>query len=296
MPQASQPLHGPPHGSFGNAWGDVRSRLRRLTGLVAVIVGAWVLLTAALVLAQRNLIYLPDRDLALSPTDVVATTVETADGVVHEVWIIPADGVAMARVVVFNGNAGNKGHRLTLARNLAAEGMEVLLFDYRGYGETGGAPSEEGLLGDATAVAQIAFQTELPVVFMGESLGAGPATGLALQAEPDALVLRSPFTSMTDMARTHYPFVPTVLLRDRYPVEETVSRLEVPVLVVLGTGDSIVPPELSRRVYDAAAGPKRLVEMEGLDHNDPELSAGRDLAQVIRSFVEEHAVLSGGPQ
>ena len=267
-----------------------------MTQLLAVIIGAWVLLTAALVLAQRNLIYLPDRDLALTPSDVMVTTVETADGVVHEVWTMPADGVAMARVVVFNGNAGNKGHRLTLARNLAAEGMEVLLFDYRGYGDTEGSPSEEGLISDANAIARIAFQTDLPVVFLGESLGAGPATGLAAQAKPDALVLRSPFTSLTDMARAHYPFVPTVLLRDHYPVEETVSRLQVPVLVVLGTGDSIVPPELSRRVYDAAAGPKRLIEMEGLDHNDPELSAGRDLAQVIRSFVEEHAVLNGRSQ
>jgi uncharacterized protein len=257
---------------------------------MVVIVGAWVLLTAALVSAQRHLIYLPDRDLALTPSDVAVTKVETADGVVHEVWMIPAHGVAMARVVVFNGNAGNKGHRLILARNLAAEGMEVLLFDYRGYGDTAGTPSEEGLMRDATAVAGIAFQTDLPVVYMGESLGAGPATGLAVQTEPAALVLRSPFTSLTDMARTHYPFVPTWLLRDRFPVEDTVSRLEVPVLVVLGTGDSIVPPDLSRRVHQAVGGPSSLVEMEGLDHNDSELSAGEDLAAVIGSFVKEHAI------
>ncbi|MGH8947521.1 MAG: alpha/beta hydrolase, partial [Acidimicrobiia bacterium] len=250
---------------------------------------AWVLLTVGLLSAQRHFIYLPDRELTPTPSDVRVTTVDTADGVAHDVWIMPADGVAMARVVVFNGNAGNMGHRLALARNLAAEGMEVLLFDYRGYGDTGGTPSEEGLMRDATAVARIAFRTDLPVVFLGESLGAGPASALAVQAQPDAIVLRSPFTSLTDMARTHYPLVPTVLLRDRYPVEETVSRLEVPVLVILGTGDSIVPPELSRRVYRAVGAPRRLVEMEGLDHNDTELSAGEDLAQVIRSFVVEHS-------
>ena len=250
-----------------------------------MIVGAWVLLTAALVLAQRHLIYLPDRHVALPPADVAVTAVETADGIVHEVWVMPPDGVALARVVVFNGNAGNKGHRLTLARNLAAEGMEVLLFDYRGYGDTAGTPSEEGLMRDATAVARIAFQTDLPVVFMGESLGAGPASWLAAQTDPDALVLRSPFTSLADLAHTHYPFVPTALLRDHFPVEETVSSLEVPVLVILGTGDSIVPPDLSRRVYQAVGGPRRLVEMDGLDHNDPGLSAGKDLAHVIRTFV-----------
>ena len=262
---------------------------------MAVIVGAWVLMTAALVVAQRHLIYLPDADLVLPPSDVAVTTVETVDGIVHDVWVMQADGVALARVVVFNGNAGNKGHRLTLARNLAAEGMEVLLFDYRGYGNTGGIPSEEGLMRDAAAVARIAFETDLPVVFIGESLGAGPATALAVQAEPDGLVLRSPFTSLRDMARTHYPFVPTVLLRDRYPVEETVSRLDIPVLVVLGTDDSIVPPELSRRVYQAVGGPSRLVEMDGLDHNDPGLSAGEDHTHVIRSFVEDHAGPDGLP-
>jgi hypothetical protein len=193
----------------------------------------------------------------------------------------------MARVVVFNGNAGNMSHRVTLARSLAAERMEVLLFDYRGYGDTDGSPSEEGLLLDAEAVAHLAFDTTLPVVYFGESLGAGVATALARRTLPDALVLRSPFTSLADVARAHYPLVPTVLLRDRYPVEETVKTLETPLLVVLGTADSIVPPEQSRRVFEAAAGPKTLVEREGLDHNDPGLSSGPDLAREVRVFVEQ---------
>ena len=107
--------------------------------------------------------------------------VETSDGIVHELWLVPAEGEAAARLVVFNGNAGNKSHRLSLADSLAAEGMEVMLFDYRGYGDTRGRPSEEGLLEDARAVAGPAFDTDLPVVYFGESLGAGVATLLAAE-------------------------------------------------------------------------------------------------------------------
>jgi hypothetical protein len=89
------------------------------------------------------------------------------------------------------------------------------------------------------------------------------------------------------MARAHYPFVPTFLLRDRFPVEDQIGTLAVPVLVVLGTSDTIVPPELSRRVFEAASDPKDLVEMEGLDHNDPALGSGPELAQAVARFLDQ---------
>jgi fermentation-respiration switch protein FrsA (DUF1100 family) len=271
---------------------------------LGVVAGAWVLLTGTLWLAQRQLIYLPDGDLAAPPEDVTVRGVETDDGITHRVWVVPADGEPMARVLVFNGNAGNKEHRLALARSLAAVGLEVILFDYRGYGDTEGRPSEEGLHSDAQAVAEIAFDTslppkggvpaepgrgdrDLPVVYFGESLGAGVATGLATERAPDALVLRSPFTSLADMARAHYPFVPAFLLRDRYPVEDRMASLRVPLLVVLGTADSIVPPSLSRRIFDAAQAPKQLVEMEGLNHNDPGLSSSPELAVTVAGFLDQ---------
>jgi fermentation-respiration switch protein FrsA (DUF1100 family) len=170
--------------------------------------------------------------------------------------------------------------------------MEVVLFDYRGYGDTEGTPSEEGLLLDAGAVAEAAFDTDLPVVYFGESLGGAVATGLATRRPPDALVLRSPFTSLADMARAHYPFVPTFLLRDRFPVEDQIEALEIPVLVVLGTSDTIVPPALSRRVFDAVTGPKEMVQMEGANHNDSLLSSGPDLAEAVAGFLEHSGVFS----
>lgn len=271
---------------------DVRARIERVLTALAWVVGALVLLTAGLWLAQRQIVYLPDREVPTAPSDVPVRTAETADGLVHRVWLVPAVGEPVARVLVFNGNAGNKAHRLPLARSLAVEGMEVVLFDYRGYGGTAGSPTEEGLVTDAEALAEVVFDSPLPVVFFGESLGGGVATGLATRLPPDALVLRSPFTSLGDMARAHYPLVPSFLLKDRYPVEDQVAAIEVPLLVVLGGRDSIVPPSLSRRVFEAAPGPKELVEMEGMDHNDPGLSSGVQLAATVRGFLERAGLVS----
>ncbi|HEU4915614.1 MAG TPA: alpha/beta fold hydrolase [Acidimicrobiia bacterium] len=271
---------------------DVRARILRVLTALTWMAGALALITAGLWLAQRQIVYLPDRGVPTAPDDVEIRTAETLDGIVHQVWLVPAEGEPVARVLVFNGNAGNKADRLPLARNLAVEGMEVVLFDYRGYGGTAGSPTEEGLGTDAETLAEIVSDSPLPVVFFGESLGGGVATGLAARLPPDALVLRSPFTSLGDMARVHYPLVPSFLIRDRYPIEDQIATIAVPILVVLGTSDSIVPPALSRRVFEAASAPKEIVEMEGMDHNDPGLSSGVQLTATVRGFLERAGLVS----
>lgn len=265
----------------------VRNWTKRVITVLALVAAAWAALVALLWVGQRQLIYLPDHGLPDPPSDVSVLTTETNDGIEHRLWVVPAKGGAVARVVVFNGNAGNKSHRLPLARDLAARGLEVVLFDYRGYGDTEGSPSEDGLFRDGLAAVIATFDTDLPMVYFGESIGAAVATGLSTENAPEALVLRSPFTSLGDMVRIHYPFVPAPLVRDRFEVEEAIPSVDTPVLVVLGTADSIVPPELSRRVYAAAAEPKELVELEGLDHNDPGLTSGRGLAEAVERFLAE---------
>lgn len=254
-------------------------------GVVALTLLA---LMALLWLFQRNLIYLPDTVLAAPPRDIKVATVETGDGIELHPWIVPASGEAVGRVVVFNGNAGNRAHRLPLARALAERDLEVVLFDYRGYGDTAGSPSEEGLVRDGAAVARFA-SAHLPLVFFGESLGGAVAVEVAAEQPPAAMVLRSPFPSLADVAAVHYRAVPVrLLLRDRFEVEQAIAQVDVPVMVVLGEADSIVPPDLSRRVYEAAREPKRLIEMEGLDHNDPDLATGDELASAVRAFIDEH--------
>jgi fermentation-respiration switch protein FrsA (DUF1100 family) len=120
------------------------------------------------------------------------------------------------------------------------------------------------------------------LAYFGESLGAAVAIGLAEQRPPAALVLRSPFVSLPDIGSVHYPFLPTsLLLWDRYPNLERISGIEVPVLVVAGTADSIVPIAQSRQLYEAASEPKEFVMIEGADHNDFELTAGSQLMDEV---------------
>lgn len=113
------------------------------------------------------------------------------------------------------------------------------------------------------------------LVYFGESLGSAVAVELAVEHPPAALVLRSPFTSMTDVGAHHYRMLPVrLLLRDRYSTIDRIARVRCPLLVIAGDADAIVPPEQSRHVHDAARSPKTFVVVAGADHNDAALNAG----------------------
>jgi uncharacterized protein len=193
-------------------------------------------------------------------------------------------------VLVCNGNGGNRSLRAPLAAALARMGLAVLLFDYRGYGGNPGHPTEEGLAADARAALRyLAGRPEVDparVVYFGESLGAAVALRLATERPPAALVLRSPFASLAEVGQLHYPLVPvSLLLRDRYDAAALAGRLAAPLLVVAGGRDRIVPASHSRRLFAAAPQPKRLVVLDGADHNDHDLLAGPRLLAEVRGFL-----------
>jgi uncharacterized protein len=259
----------------------------------------WIVLAAVVIVAltwalQRRLIYLPTQVVPAPPAPVEEVTFETDDGLALAGWFLPAtDERREVGVLVSNGNAGTRALRLPLAERLADAGFDVLLFDYRGYGGNPGSPSEDGLHRDALAARQhLADRPETDpdrLVYFGESLGAGVALGLAVEHPPAALVLRSPFTSLVDVGRVHYPFLPVrLLLRDRYPSLERIATVDVPVLVVAGEADRIVPLEQSRELEAAAPGPSRFVTVPGAGHNDAALTYGdRVIAEVV-DFATEH--------
>jgi uncharacterized protein len=128
-------------------------------------------------------------------------------------------------------------------------------------------------------------------VYFGESLGAAVCGGLAAERPPAALVLRSPFPSVAVMARHHYPFLPLIdpLVQDRWPLEDQLrDEIRAPLLVLVGERDEVVPPELSRRTYEAAGSEvKRLVEIPAAHHNDPALFDGEDLLAEVEAFIDE---------
>lgn len=250
----------------------------------AVLLAAAVVVTiVAVVFAfQRKLVYFPSPGPLPSAEEVLPggrdVRLVTADGLLLDGWHFEVPD-APATVIVFPGNGGNRQGRAPLARELTSRGLSVLLFDYRGYGDNPGKPSEEGLTFDARAALDL---IDGPVIYFGESLGAAVAVELAAHRAPLGLVLRSPFTSLAAVGSHHYPWLPVrMLLQDKYPVVERVSAVDVPTVVLLGTADSVVPPAQSREV--AAAARAKLVEVGGADHNDEALLSGPQVIDAVLS-------------
>jgi hypothetical protein len=263
-----------------------------------IAAGSVVIVAAILTLIwtmQRRLMYFP-AGWAPAPgeiglTDVEPVTFRTADGLRLGGWFIGAPGRSpRVTVLVLNGNAGNRAHRGPLAAALRRHGLQVLLVDYRGYGGNPGSPTENGLALDGRAAREyLAGRADVDqsrIVYFGESLGTAVAVELAVEHPPAALVLRSPFTSMADVGRHHYPFLPVrLLLRDRFAAIEHIQRIRVPLLVIAGGRDRIVPVEQSRRIYDAAAGSRTLLVLPDADHNDDELLAGDEMILAMVGFL-----------
>ena len=262
----------------GQALGVRRRPRWRVAVTIAVvmvlIVGA---LGVALVLGQRSLIYFPDRtdpgsvtDRALNARDVEFTT---EDGLVLRTWQIEpstsANGVA---VLYMPGNGGNRLDRLDVAHDIAALGYIVLLLEYRGYGGNPGHPTEDGLAMDARAAGaflnQQGFSTNR-TVYVGESIGTGVAARLASTNLPAAVLLRSPFTSMVDMGKHLYPWLPvSLILKDRFETMKYLSSITVPMTVLAGGADDIVPAAQSKTVADNAPDLFQFTVVDGAGHND----------------------------
>jgi uncharacterized protein len=252
--------------------------LRMATVLIVVLV---VLLTL-IWFFQRRLIYLPFGVPRMSAATVFEggadVRLRTEDGLQLTAWWAPAIGSARGvTVLVAPGNAGSRALRVPLARALTGRGFNVLLVEYRGYGGNPGTPTEDGLAADVRAAYRYLTEDRgvnpHRLVLFGESLGGAVLTRLATERPVGGLVLRSPFTSLADVAAVHYPFLPVrLLLRDRFPVREQVAGVGVPVVVVAGGADEVVPREQSLAVADTAGA--TVVEVAGARHNDPELSHG----------------------
>lgn len=262
-----------------------------LVAVVAVVLAlVWVF--------QRRLIYLPDTSTPPPASAVlpggVDVTLRTADGLDLGAWYVPADAARCdVTVLVANGNGGNRRDRAALGRALTAEGLGVLLFDYRGYGGNDGDPTEEGLARDIRS-AHAFLRDELgptaALLYFGESLGAGVVTELAVEHPPAAMVLRSPFIDLAAAGQDAYPFLPVRwLLRDRFPVQEGMSRIRVPTTVIAGDSDRVIDPGQSRQVWAASHGEpgtlaNEFVEVAGADHNDPALASGPEVvAATVRA-------------
>jgi uncharacterized protein len=264
-------------------------RLRRGFLVVLLLGGTVVGMLWAL---QRQLIYFPDPTPVPPAGDVIAdardVTLHTADGLELGAWFVPATGQTDTRmaVLVAPGNGGNRAGRAGFAQELSRRGLAVLVMDYRGYGGNPGSPSEEGLAADADAAVEALQKLGYPLqrtVYFGESLGSGVVAALQVRHPPAGVVLRSPFTELADVGAHHYPWLPVrALLRDRFPVLDHLAASDVPITVIYGDRDSVVPTGLSARVADQAPSLAERVIISGADHNDPGMFGPRVADAVAR--------------
>ncbi len=257
-------------------------RLGRGLLVLVLLAGAVVAMLWAL---QRQLIYFPDSTPLPPAADVIAgasdVMLHTSDGLELGAWFVPADPTSDTGMAVLfaPGNGGNRAGRAGLAEELSDRGLAVLLMDYRGYGGNPGSPSEDGLAADADAAVAALQEVGYPphrTIYFGESLGSGVVAALQARHPPAGLVLRSPFTELADVGAHHYPWLPVrALIRDRFPVVDHLAASDVPVTVIYGLRDSVVPSELSARVADQAPSLAERVVLAEADHNDPVMFGSR---------------------
>ncbi len=253
---------------------------------------------------ERFALFFPNRSLDVTPkTEGLAyedVRFAAHDGVTLHGWWIPAPD-ARVTVVWFHGNAGNIGDRVHnigfLHRMLRAN---VFIFDYRGYGQSHGGRSdlsEEATYRDGEgALTYLRARPEAArtrVVYFGRSLGAAIAIELARGHPPAGLILETAFTTLKDVARVHYPFVPLWFLRTKYESLRKIPEIRVPLLILHGDRDEVVPLEQAHRLYAAANEPKRLYVIRGASHNDTYMVGGAAYFDVWANFFRS---LDGQPK
>ena len=234
-----------------------------------------------LYLLQDRLVFLPHmpgRELDTTPRSMGFSYedvwIDTEDGERLHGWYIPTDDDrSRGTLLFFHGNAGNISHRMESVLIFNRLGLNVLIVDYRGYGQSSGKPGEEGTYRDARASWDYLVEQRgvLPgdIVIFGRSLGGAVGAWLASQPDvkPAGVIIESCFSSGMDMGKQLYPVLPVRLItRIDYPVKEYVTRIQAPVLVAHSRQDEIIPFNMGETIFNEALEPKSFLEMEG-DHN-----------------------------
>lgn len=267
--------------------------MRRVPPVLGAIAVGGLGLVLGLDVIERTFIYFPIRQISRTPADLGLAFEDvfftSGDGVQLHGWFVPGSG--RVTWLWFHGNAGNISHRVPDIRAFHQElGVSVFIFDYRGYGRSGGAPSEDGIYRDAEA----ALDTLLArgdvdpdtLVYFGRSLGAAVAIELATRHPPRGLVVEGAFSSVPDMARHAYPFLPIwPLLRTQYDSLRKIASIERPLLVIHAERDEVVPLEMGKRLFEAAREPKTFFLVPGAHHNDTSTVGGEGYFRALETFV-----------
>ena len=249
---------------------------------------------------EKRLIFCPDRSNDSATPDIYGleyddVTFRTEDGLDLNGWFVPGKRTSsdadLHTLLWFHGNAGNINRRLDNIKMIYDRvPVNVFIIDYRQYGRSEGKISEKGTYIDArAALAYLHSRKEInqeKIIFFGRSLGSAVAVELALNEKCRALILETPFTSIKEMGKKLYPFLPiSHLIRTKYDSLSKIRNIKVPILIMHGDKDKLVPFEHGKRLYDIANEPKEFYTIPGAGHNDTHIVGGDEYYGVIKRFV-----------
>jgi len=244
---------------------------------------------------EKHALYFPFKLIEAAPSDVGLeyqdVSFKTEDDINLHGWFIPNDTAEMT-LIFSHGNGGNISHRLDKILFFHRLGMNIFIFDYRGYGKSQGSPSEEGLYQDIQAAYEYIKSDEIRqgqkrfIIIYGESLGGAVALDLASKQPIDGLILESTFTNVKDMARVIYPVLPVFLIKSKFDSISKIAKINVPKLCMHSRDDDIIPFSLGKRLFDAASQPKEFMELQG-QHNDAFFVSEDKVKTAIEKFLEK---------
>ena len=267
----------------------MKSRIIKNTLLLLL---GMALLNSCMYLQQSSMVFFPYTAIDQTPAEwglaYEDVFLETKDGVRLHGWYIPHHG-SQQTLLFFHGNAGNISHRGASVEIFHRLGLNLFIFDYRGYGKSQGKPDEEGLYKDARAAwryltDQRGFEQE-DIILFGRSLGGAVAAELAAEVQPGGLILESTFSSAKDVANALLPVLSRlIILRYDFNTAAHVRRVASPLLVLHSPDDEIIPFHLGEKVFQAANEPKSFVRMRG-DHNSGFLMSQPDYERALGAFI-----------
>ena len=264
-----------------------------LIQIVGVLLITYLAFAAVLYVMQPKFLYGPARDVSSTPAelglDFEDVVFKSAEGLDLSGWYIPAKNSKLT-VLFCHGNGGNMAHRLDSINIFHNLGLNCFIFDYRGYGDSQGKPSEEGTYTDAMAAYKwLTEEKNVPaedIIIFGRSLGGSIAAQLASRIEAGALIVESAFTSYVDIGKEYYPYMPVRwFARFGYRTIDYIKEVHCPVMFIYSGNDEIVPYKFGLKLYEAANEPKEFIEIFG-SHNDCFLASGEIYIEVWEKWLK----------
>ena len=262
-----------------------------LAKILAGVVGVYLLVALVMYMGQRRLMYFPDTARTLPAEaglpNVTERVLNTPDGARIVVWYGKAKP-GQPTLLYFHGNGGGLAERAERFRRFMGQGWGVYMMAYRGYAGSSGYPTEANNIADARLAYAALLQEGVPadsIILYGESLGTNLATRVAAERASIGLILEAPYTSVLDIALTDYPFLPVrLLLSDRYETDKVLPQVKVPLLIIHGKEDGIIPVSMAQKLAKLANEPKRLVIFPEGDHSDLYVN-GNNALPVVRDWI-----------